>query len=601
MKLLRSYLRHHKQSKRRPLRVKVAVLHLAVHQKDAADIRADQEHFAEEDDEPPSLCDGESSDKESDDEHLVPTRSKRPRAAEEARPTIKFLTPDPSSSESDEYSYESGDDSSDDMPLSSEENYLSALQNNEDLQSYLYSELCSKNGQAVHTMLGRVANFLSWFDKRLSGNESDMFFLTNALITTHYKLLPRYLVHLSTVLMFKAATVSNYIEDIIFFANWFVVFRVTVLEEYPLSCSNLHSISVVVKAMRKVYYKKRKADFNREANSIEDLIAALKWPANGIADLYDACVQQLPWLERVIKEESTGSKATYDNFMELLCASAYSSSVQGRVHAIDGLKCQSLGTMLTSDAVMSSSFKTSRSFGLQPVTVSPLFRHLLNVYVTHFRPKQFGLAPGDSLFVSLRKKTIRVGDMVTRFFRRTLGLHITTTRVRAIVETSSEQLRENGDITEADRTSILNINGHSGATADKHYVKKTRMGDVSNAQHVFEKLLPNHDATAFPTQDTSALLNRIGYVRDVAVAPQIMPVAGNLHPHFTSTNKRVPWSAAELKYVGSWCTTNSHVCNVVAKCLHSIRNDPSVLSIFHPIHIADSARLRHGWDTYRNK
>jgi hypothetical protein len=401
--------------------------------------------------------------------------------------------------------------------------------------------------------------------------------------------------------MFKAATVSNYIEDILFFVNWFVVFRVSELEAYPLSCSTLHSISVVVKAMRKVYYKKRKADFNREANSIEDLIAALKWPANGIADLYDACVKQLPWLERVINEESTGSKLTYDNFMELLCASAYSSSVQGRVHAIDGLKCQSLGTMLTSDAVMSSSFKTSRSFGLQPVTVSPLFRHLLNIYVTHFRPKHFGLAPGDSLFVSLNNKAIRVGTMVIRFFRRTLGLHITTTRVRAIVETSSEQLRENGDITEADRTSILNINGHSGATADKHYVKKTRMGDVSNAQHVFDKLLPNHDVNAFPAQDSSALLNHMSYARDAVVAPPIMPVAGNLHPHFASTNKRVPWSAAELNYVGSWCTANSHLCNVVAKCLHSIKNDPLVLPIFHPIHIADSARLRHGWDKYRNK
>ena len=191
--------------------------------------------------------------------------------------------------------------------------------------------------------------------------------------------------------------------------------------------------------------------------------------------------------------------------------------------------------------------------------------------------------------------------MVIRFFRRTLGLHITTTRVRAIVETSSEQLRENGDITEADRTSILNINGHSGATAEKHYVKKTRMGDVSNAQHVFEKLLPNQDASAFPTQDSSAVLSQMGYVRDVVAAPAIMPTAGTLHPHFTSANKRVPWSAAELNYVGSWCTANSHVCNVVAKCLQSIKNDPSVLPIFHPIHIADSARLRHGWDKYRNK
>ena len=505
---------------------------------------------------------------------------------------------------SDSSEYENSSDGAPDIDSdyetqSDEGVFLSALRDNNDLQSYLGTELCGKTESANSTMLGRVANFLSWLDKQVeSSSHADVYFLVNTLLTTHYKLFPKYLVHLTSIFMFKAATVSNYIDDIMSFVNWFVVFRVTRLTEYPTTFSDVHALSLVAKAMRKVYYKKRKAEYHRSANTIEDLIEMRKWPMNGIADLYQACIDELPWLDRVLAAEtSVKSKKTYDRFMELLCAAAYSSSVQGRVHAIDGLTNRSLPAMLRDDAVLSSAFKTSMSFGLQPVTISDLFRHLLRIFMAHFRPQEFGLGPDDYLFVSQKNKPVSVGTLVIRFFKRTLDLHITTTRIRSMVETESEQLREDGQISAADRTSILNINGHSGATADKHYVKKSRMGDVGHAQTVFQKLIPAHVDTSFPS-DAYASSMQDDNTCDVAVEPA-MPLAGSAHPHYASTKQRVPWSKAELDFVGAWCTANSHFTNVVAKCLHAIRNDPDVLPLFHVIHIQDSARLRHGWDTYR--
>lgn len=508
---------------------------------------------------------------------------------------------EPEASESSEYeptNDSASDSGTDDEVQSYEEAFLSALRNDEDLQSYLNTELCGKTASANNTMLARVANFLSWLHTRIDSSSSiDVYFLINALLTTHYKLLPKYLAHLTAVFIFKPATVSNYIDDIMAFVNWFVVFRVDRLTEYPANFNDVHALSLVAKAMRKVYYKKRKAEFHRSANTIEDLIEMLKWPVNGIADLYQACLDELPWLDCVLAEGSVKSKKTYDRFMQLLCAAAYSSSAQGRVHAIDGLTNRSLPVMLREDAVLSSAFKTSTSFGMQPVTISELFRHLLRIFMVHFRPQQFGQDPDDYLFISQKNKPVSVGTLVIRFFKRTLGLHITTTRIRSMVETESEQLREDGQISAADRTSILNINGHSGATADKHYVKKSRMGDVGHAQAVFQKLIPAHVDTSFPS-DAYASSMQDENTCDAAVKPA-MPLAGSAHPHFGSTRQRVPWSKAELDFVGAWCTANSHFSNVVAKCLHAIRKDPDVLPLFHAIHIQDSARLRHGWDTYR--
>ena len=81
-------------------------------------------------------------------------------------------------------------------------------------------------------------------------------------------------------------------------------------------------------------------------------------------------------------ESSDNSKKTYRRLNELLCASAYSSSLQGRVHAIDGLTNRSLAAILRDDAVLSSAFKTCMSYGLQPVTISDVFRIWLRIFMT---------------------------------------------------------------------------------------------------------------------------------------------------------------------------------------------------------------------------
>jgi hypothetical protein len=76
---------------------------------------------------------------------------------------------------------------------------------------------------------------------------------------------------------------------------------------------------------------------------------------------------------------------------------------------------------------------------------------------------------------------------------------------------------------------------------------------------------------------------------------------GSLHPHFGSPAKRVPWSSAEINYVGKWCESHKECSNVVATCLKFIRSDPQILALFHPIHVEDSGRLRYGLDEFKKR
>jgi hypothetical protein len=76
-----------------------------------------------------------------------------------------------------------------------------------------------------------------------------------------------------------------------------------------------------------------------------------------------------------------------------------------------------------------------------------------------------------------------------------LNLHITTNSIRSIVETSAEDLHLSGVISNEERNSILNINGHSNATMRKYYLKRNRERDITHAIEVFDKIVPNRDCS----------------------------------------------------------------------------------------------------------
>jgi hypothetical protein len=294
--------------------------------------------------------------------------------------------------------------------------------------------------------------------------------------------------------------------------------------------------------------------------------------------------------------------------------------------------------------VMSTDFKTSLNFGLQPITTCTTSIELLQMYLQKFRPR-IKENRNDALFISLNGNGIRVGRFVSAFFKRVAGLNITTTTIRAIVATESATLLNTGAITADERDSIQNISGHSGETSKKFYQKRSRMQDMANAADVHSKLLgtptsdhivdgvddrgddfcpayysaleldfanDNDDTPAtpsvvttigIPNQCSLESVRRRVFFDDPATAAAVS-TAGLLHPCPLDSVRRVPWSPKEIAIVGTWCKRfqEKHPgnVNIVAKCLEFIKND-KVQEHFHPHHIQDSARLRWGWQKYQEQ
>jgi len=172
----------------------------------------------------------------------------------------------------------------------------------------------------------------------------------------------------------------------------------------------------------------------------------------------------------------------------------YSGAIQGRVGALDHLNYHQREELLENKYTMSSQFKTGLQYGLQPVIFSCSALELFRMYLGFIRPKCME-GPHDPLFITFSGTRLRVGRFVTAFYKRVLKLNINTTRIRCIVETESAQLLLAGKISQEQRDSVLNVNGHSSITSQKHYQKRSRTRDMNCAEDVHKQLVTNAFAT----------------------------------------------------------------------------------------------------------
>jgi hypothetical protein len=394
----------------------------------------------------------------------------------------------------------------------------------------------------------------------------------------------------------------------------------------------------MAKTIRKRMSKRIKIHMSE--NSIELLIQRREWPEGGLAQLQSTIRGDMDWVYKMMRHlRGPTNKAQYNRFMNQLSASIYCFSSQGRISAINDLKYSQAAELFQEGVVLSTKFKTRTKFGYQPVTLPPDKEStvLMKAYVTLVRPKLL-MGLDDPLFINYggtAKYDIAKG--VRNYFSQTLNLHLHTNRIRSIVETQMQDLLEEGIITPLQKSAIEHVNGHDSETTRDYYVKKKRKQDAHNAfkafdifdanvGHVgrpiddtFETSVDNHFETSVDSNfetpfDDSLLLESFleDYV-DVQEPMQLQVtqncgVIGCKHPHFDAlgSQMRAPWTEEEVDFVGNWCTKNildhpEWEKTIVSKCTKYIKSTPAVRELFHPLHVTDSSRLRHGLEVYYKK
>ena len=89
-------------------------------------------------------------------------------------------------------------------------------------------------------------------------------------------------------------------------------------------------------------------------------------------------------------------------------------------------------------------------------------------------------------------------------------LHLTSTCIRSLYETTTNDLYENGT-TLAHKNAVTTLGGHNGATVQKYYPKRRLENSVKNAQAVMSVVYNNNSTPAsVPDRSTPASVPDIG-------------------------------------------------------------------------------------------
>jgi hypothetical protein len=461
-----------------------------------------------------------------------------------------------------------------------------------------YDYLCARHNahsgkDNADRIVKAVAKFIDWSHRNIKDksfyNTQRILPWLKTLIKTHYTAISAYCTYLADDEHHaKPATVKQRVQQIHGLFLWYAVY----CAKLPLS--SLEGVKAVAGDVRRAASRKMRA--LKAADTLKKRIEDRRLPPNGLADLLRAVYSLVPWA-RSLQGQGV-DKDTYDAFMQLLYAAMYVSSPQGRQSGLMDLKYEQHKALLDKGFANTTRFKTQDKYIYQPVTLSAVTKELLGVYLQHLRPiAARGLPPRNLDPLWLKYSGVAedgLGRKVVRFFTAQLGLHITTTAIRSLVETAMYEKYKEGEITLAQKESVHTINGHSSQVTQDYYIKEDMARGVAQARDAFEviteQVLPEgQEAVPFPGWADREVFSAAEWGAD--------------HPdRDLPVHKKARWTADEIAYIGAYCDrqtqANPDHRTVVACCLQQLRLDPAAQRVFHERHVLDSARLRHGYRKY---
>lgn len=242
--------------------------------------------------------------------------------------------------------------------------------------------------------------------------------------------------------------------------------------------------------------------------------------------------------------------------------------------------------LLKQGHVHSQQFKTSGTYGYQPISVDSNAKICIELFLTHYRPAVNPCGPEDFVFANWEGSgAVSITIEVKKFFQIHCHLNLGPNLIRSLVETVAETLQRTSKITQEERASVSNISGHSSAVVKKHYLLMDRNHDVNAMRRMFHELNGEEaDETEFEPVVENTKHN----------------MYGTGHPEYANVHgKRITWTNEEITYLTQWKEANVQDPGEpyqLRRCLKAIVGDTAAHPIFHHHHLETPQRLRSGYE-----
>jgi hypothetical protein len=307
------------------------------------------------------------------------------------------------------------------------------------------------------------------------------------IVHNHYPLVGEYLEQSFKYL--KSGTILNILNSILMSLRWFHYH----CELNNHRCDgNIDGFEHYIKRLRKAYNRALKKE-KLKSKSHEELVAEGRWPIGGLRELYEHTRKRLKWVMSLEKEDFR-EKKVYNDFTDWLYSVFWVGMIQGRKSGLEDMKySQRHGLIDPNGHENSTNFKTALTYNVQAISSHQAFSIGMRIYLDKARIQVAGdeMYAGDApLFLTFSGiREYKSGTKVTTFFRKQANLHITTTAIRGMYDTETDDLASRNIITKKQQDSVLWLNGHSRATSRQHYLKKKKNDAVMDGRHVMDIIL----------------------------------------------------------------------------------------------------------------
>jgi len=292
-------------------------------------------------------------------------------------------------------------------------------------------------------------------------------------ITAKFALLGQFTTYLESAKRLSPSTIINWLNDLSYSFKWYVY--TWSLNADPLKIPLTTTLDPVNMTIRNLRSSLRKAV--RRINSrktVESEVEAGRRPKEGMKKLIQFVREKVLWA-RSLTKNSFKNLVTFREFMKLLYASLYTSYGQGRLGGIQSLNFGQSTELLNKRTTSTTHFKTYSKYGFQFVTVEKESYEFFDIYLRYARPaivERFHLwntlgsgfgnekeKAAQPLWLNASgKRDLDLSRKVTDFFKP-YGMHITTTIVRSMIATESQEMLDDGIITRGEMEGIAKTSG----------------------------------------------------------------------------------------------------------------------------------------------
>jgi hypothetical protein len=358
------------------------------------------------------------------------------------------------------------------------------------LRSWQGSSLSPEDAQ---TATGRVAKWLIWTHQKVATGSTSpllgMFCERFAqTIKKDYKTLGDYALYLEQTKRYQASTINNHLYDITRAVMWFTTGD---QNEGILTPADLLGFDFVVKNLHKKYYKA--TNRQRVGNTMATEVYLRHQPAGGLKEMQAAFVPELEKLKEFLKQEPLViTREDFLWFTGMLYTSFYIFSVQGRISGLESLTVDQYDDFEDEGHAATTNFKTVVKYRFQLVSIGSVTYYLLSTHrdvfrpiaASHFRSSPAHPTPTDLMFITWEGKPDDPGTKITQWIKRYMGLNMSSTDLRKLVETTVNQLLKKGKISGEAAAACNSINGHTGQVAMDFYTLEDRTREIHLAREV---------------------------------------------------------------------------------------------------------------------